>query len=159
MRKSVFVTFLVESVDYIWNKKKKQPNQLIEGWFYNFKFFIEKQDGAIHDSLYAYDLLSAEAMSFKTYGGKIEFFNKVSIYEPLENKHTGSLLRCSVLCGIGCNCFNFNLKTDTGLLYNSCNPLHLTVSEIGWRFFTDPSLDPIGWIHVVRLFIDNCKEK
>lgn len=98
----------------------------------------------IHCMLMTITMLSAEAMSFKTYGGKIELFNKVSIYEPLENKHTGSLLRCSVLCGIGCNCFNFNLKTGMCLLYNSCNPLHLTVSEIGWRFFTDPSLDPIG---------------
>lgn len=98
----------------------------------------------IHCMLMTISLPCVESMSSTTYGGKAELFNKVSIYDPLQNKQTGSLLRCSVLCGIGCNCFNFNLKTGTCLLYNSCNLLHLTVSEFGWRFFTDPSIDPIG---------------
>lgn len=84
------------------------------------------------------------AMLSKTYEARLGLFNRVSIYEPLEHKHSGSLLGCSVLCGIGCNCFNFNVQTGTCLLYNSCNPLHLTVSESGWCFFTDPSLEPIG---------------
>lgn len=41
-------------------------------------------------------LSCVEVMSSKTY----EEFKKVSIYEPLENKHSGPLLGCSVLCGI-----------------------------------------------------------
>lgn len=98
----------------------------------------------VHFMLMTISLSRMVAMSSKTYEAKLELFNKVSIYEPLETKHTGSLLGCSILCDTGCHCFNINLQTDTYLLYNSCNPTHMTVSESGWRFFTDSSLEPIG---------------
>lgn len=131
-------------VNYIW--KVKEPNQLIKGGFYNFISGKENSMGPfiIRCMLMTISLQCVEAISSKTYGGKTELFNKVSIDEPLENKHTGSLLRCIVLSGIGCNCFNFKLQTGTCLLYNSCNPLHMTVSESGWRFFTDTSHEPIS---------------
>lgn len=89
-------------------------------------------------------LLSVEVMLFKIYGGKIELFNKVFIYELLENKYIGFFFRCSVFCGIGCNCFNFNLKIGMCFLYNLCNFLYLIVFEIGWRFFIDFFFDLIG---------------
>lgn len=49
-----------------------------------------------------------------------------------------------MLCVNEYNCFNFNIQTGTCLLYNSCNSSDMTVSESGWRFFTDISLKQEG---------------
>lgn len=91
--------------------------------------------------MYMY-LRLTQAKNFQSYQAYPEFDNKVYIKEPLYSKTTVSLLSCSVLCGNGCNCFNFNLLTGMCLLFASCNPLHacMTGSENGWRFFFDPSV-------------------
>lgn len=95
--------------------------------------------------MYMY-LRLTRAMDSQSYQANPEFDNKVYIKEPVYSKTTGSLLSCSVLCGNGCNCFNFNLLTGMCLLFASCDPLrtYMTVSENGWRFFFYPPLKPNG---------------
>lgn len=89
--------------------------------------------------IYMY-LRLTKAISSQSYQANPEFDNKVFVKDPLYNKTTGSVLICSALCGTGCNCFNFNLLTGQCLLFASCNPLHMTVPENGWRFFFDPTV-------------------
>ncbi|XP_052694555.1 IgGFc-binding protein-like [Crassostrea angulata] len=89
--------------------------------------------------IYMY-LRLTKAISSESYQANPEFDNKVFVKDPLYNKTTGSVLICSALCGTGCNCFNFNLLTGVCLLFASCNPLHMTVPENGWRFFFDPTV-------------------
>lgn len=91
-------------------------------------------------------LPSVDSAISKVYEANPDVYNyyTMSTNEPLSFKQTDSLLMCSVLCVNGYNCFNFNIQTGTCLLYNSCNSSDMTVSESGWRFFTDISLEQEG---------------
>lgn len=52
----------------------------------------------------------ALAVVWKSYDTDLWFYNKVSIYEPLESKHAASILRCGVLCVSGLTLLTFTFK-------------------------------------------------
>lgn len=47
----------------------------------------------VHIMLISITLPHVVAMSSKMYEAKLQLFNKVSKYEPLENKHTAGMFR------------------------------------------------------------------
>lgn len=74
------------------------------------------------------------------YKANLEFDNKVPTLGAMKSKYTDSFVRCAMLCGSGCKCFNFNEHTRLCLSYSLCNALDKTVNEIGWRLFVKQSL-------------------
>lgn len=74
------------------------------------------------------------------YEANLEFDNKVPTLEPMNNKYADSFVRCAMLCGSGCKCFNFNERTRLCLSYSLCNALDSMVNEIGWRLYVKQSL-------------------
>lgn len=80
----------------------------------------------------------------KYYEANLEFDNKVPTLEPMKSKYTDSFVRCAMLCGSGCKCFNFNEHTRLCLSYSACNALYKTVNEIGWRLYVKQSLSSNG---------------
>lgn len=97
-------------------------------------------------------LPSVDTAISKVYEANPDLYNTKSTNEPLSFKQTDSLLLCSKLYVSGYNCFNFNIQTGTCLLYNSCNSSNMTVSESGWRFFTDVSLEQEGEYMLAHYF-------
>lgn len=95
-------------------------------------------------SLYCWPYASVDSATSKVYDANPDLYNTKSTNEPLSFKQTDSLQLCSMPCVNEYNCFNFNIQTGTCLLYNSCNSSDMTVSESGWRFFTDISLKQEG---------------
>lgn len=90
------------------------------------------------------------------YKANLEFNNKVSIVNPIYNRHTDSLTMCAPFCGFGCKCFNFNLQTGMCRPYNSCNALDMAVNETGWRLYVDPSLNTNGEYLVFNKLQNDC---
>lgn len=78
----------------------------------------------------------------------LEFDNKVPTLEPMNNKYADTFVRCAMLCGSGCKCFNFNERTRLSLSYGLCNALDSTVNEIGWRLYVKQSLSSNGEFEV-----------
>lgn len=78
------------------------------------------------------------------YEANLEFDNRVSTLEPMKSKYTDSFVRCAMLCGSGCKCFNFNEHTRLCLSYSAFNALDKTVNEIGWRLYVKQSLSSNG---------------
>lgn len=78
------------------------------------------------------------------YEANLEFDNKVPSLEPMNSKYADSSVRCAMLCGSGCKCFNFNEHTRLCLSYSLCNALDKTVNKIGWRLYVKQSLSSNG---------------
>lgn len=86
----------------------------------------------------------SEAIVSKLYTVNFEFDNKATINTPSETLSSASLSICACSCGDGCKCFSFNSQTKMCRLYRSCDCQ--TVSDTGWRLYTNPTLRPKGML-------------
>lgn len=82
----------------------------------------------------------SEAIVSKLYTVNFEFDNKATINTPSETLSSASLSICACSCGDGCKCFSFNSQTKMCRLHRSCDCQ--TVSDTGWRLYTNPTLRP-----------------
>lgn len=127
MHLKFFSTFLVCNCTFLLLKRKQNMASYICGL-----------------SVFAAFLSVLVASISEYYEANLEFDNRVPTLEPMNSKYADTFVRCAMLCGSGCKCFNFNERTRLCLSYSLCNALDKTVSEIGWRLYVKQSLSSNG---------------